>query len=244
MTLAPPPGRALDQPAGRRLLRGARARLHAQLGAGHAVSSDLGISGRRAGLSSGRDRAADALGRPGQPAALGVPPRDQRVRRPDLGELAERGHRVLIAAPSDSRTAIRESRRAISAANDDPDSLLAGENRGCWRSGSSIPLPSGPRRRPPPIPVDVSRTLEQLLERVAFDIVHVHEPFAPSPGRRRCATRSPSTSRPSTSRPRGSSRPRSRGCWSRCSSGGSMPGPRAARRPASCSSASSRGRTS
>jgi glycosyltransferase involved in cell wall biosynthesis len=48
--------------------------------------------------------------------------------------------------------------------------------------GQQIPLPSGPRRRPAPIPLDVSRSLEQLFEAVEFDIVHVHEPFAPSPG--------------------------------------------------------------
>ena len=48
--------------------------------------------------------------------------------------------------------------------------------------GQSIPLPSGPRRRPPPIPVDISRTLEQLLATDAIDLVHVHDPFAPSPG--------------------------------------------------------------
>jgi predicted metal-dependent phosphoesterase TrpH/glycosyltransferase involved in cell wall biosynthesis len=48
--------------------------------------------------------------------------------------------------------------------------------------GGTIPLPSGPRRRPAPIPVDVSRTLEQLLGSVPLDLVHVHEPFAPSPG--------------------------------------------------------------
>jgi len=96
--------------------------------------------------------------------------------------LAQRGHRVLIAAPSDSRTAIRESRRAISAAKDDPDSLFADENPRLLAVGQRIPLPSGPRRRPPPIPVDVSRSLEQLFERVEFDLVHVHEPFAPSAG--------------------------------------------------------------
>ena len=96
--------------------------------------------------------------------------------------LAERGHRVLIAAPSDSRTAIREGRRAIKAAADDPDSLWTGENPRVVAIGQSIPLPSGPRRRPSPIPLDVSKALEQLFERVPFDIVHVHEPFAPSPG--------------------------------------------------------------
>ena len=48
--------------------------------------------------------------------------------------------------------------------------------------GQRIPLPSGPRRRPAPIPLDVSRSLEQLFEAVPFDVVHVHEPFAPSVG--------------------------------------------------------------
>jgi predicted metal-dependent phosphoesterase TrpH/glycosyltransferase involved in cell wall biosynthesis len=96
--------------------------------------------------------------------------------------LARRGHRVLIAAPSDSRTAIREARRAIRAAAEDPGSLFGAENPRVLAIGQSLPLPSGPRRRPPPIPLDLSRALEQLLEIVSFDIVHVHEPFAPSPG--------------------------------------------------------------
>ena len=48
--------------------------------------------------------------------------------------------------------------------------------------GQSIPLPSGPRRRPAPLPVDVSRALERLLGAVPLDLVHVHEPFAPSTG--------------------------------------------------------------
>ncbi|CAN5523234.1 hypothetical protein BH20ACT15_BH20ACT15_06650 [soil metagenome] len=97
-------------------------------------------------------------------------------------QLADRGHRVLVATPSDSRTAIRESRRAIKAAADDPASLFADHNPRLLAIGQRIPLPSGPRRRPPPIPVDVSRSLEQVFERVQFDVVHVHEPFAPSAG--------------------------------------------------------------
>ncbi len=98
------------------------------------------------------------------------------------GELAARGHRVLIAAPSDSRSAIRESRRLIKQAAERPRSLLAGENPKVLAIGQSLPLPSGPRRRPAPIPIDVSRSLEQLLGGVPLDLVHVHEPFAPSPG--------------------------------------------------------------
>jgi glycosyltransferase involved in cell wall biosynthesis len=97
-------------------------------------------------------------------------------------QLAKRGHRVLIAAPSHSITAIRESRRAIREAAADPASLLRGENPRVLAIGQRIPLPSGPRRRPAPIPVDVSRSLEQLFAAVPFDVVHVHEPFAPSPG--------------------------------------------------------------
>jgi predicted metal-dependent phosphoesterase TrpH/glycosyltransferase involved in cell wall biosynthesis len=97
-------------------------------------------------------------------------------------ELTRRGHRVLIVAPSESRTAIRESRRAIRKAADDPRSLFSAREPRVVAIGGTIPLPSGPRRRPAPIPVDVSRTLEQLLGSVPLDLVHVHEPFAPSPG--------------------------------------------------------------
>jgi glycosyltransferase involved in cell wall biosynthesis len=97
-------------------------------------------------------------------------------------ELAERGHRVLIIAPSDSRQAIRESRRLIRQGLDDPGALWQDENPRVIAIGQSIPLPSGPRRRPAPLPVDVSGALERLLENVPLDVVHVHEPFAPSTG--------------------------------------------------------------
>jgi predicted metal-dependent phosphoesterase TrpH/glycosyltransferase involved in cell wall biosynthesis len=97
-------------------------------------------------------------------------------------ELAGRGHRVLIVAPSESRTAIRDTRRLMREASDDPGVLLRGENPRILAIGQSIPLPSGPRRRPAPIPLDVSKALERLLAAVPLDLVHVHEPFAPSPG--------------------------------------------------------------
>jgi hypothetical protein len=96
-------------------------------------------------------------------------------------QLADRGHRVLIAAPSGSREETRASRRAIRDAAEHPASLFAyGEPR-VLSLGGSIPLPSGPRRRPGPVPVDVSRTLEQLLAAAPLDFCHVHDPFAPSP---------------------------------------------------------------
>jgi predicted metal-dependent phosphoesterase TrpH/glycosyltransferase involved in cell wall biosynthesis len=108
--------------------------------------------------------------------------------------LAERGHRVVVAAPSDSRTAVRESRRAIRAARDDGRAVLDGHWEGTRVTtagrgdsgppvlaiGSGIPMPRGPRPSAAPVPLDVSRTLDELLGGVEFDVVHVHDPFAPS----------------------------------------------------------------
>ena len=98
------------------------------------------------------------------------------------GELAARGHRVLVVAPSESRKAIRESRRLIREAQAKPEVVWRGDNPRVIAIGQSIPLPSGPRRRPAPLPVDVSGALERLLGAVSFDVLHVHEPFAPSTG--------------------------------------------------------------
>jgi predicted metal-dependent phosphoesterase TrpH/glycosyltransferase involved in cell wall biosynthesis len=97
-------------------------------------------------------------------------------------ELAGRGHRVLIVAPSESRKAIREGRKLIREAKSRPGAVWAGENPRVLAVGQAIPLPSGPRRRPAPLPVDVSGALERLLEAVPLDLLHVHEPFAPSTG--------------------------------------------------------------
>ena len=99
-------------------------------------------------------------------------------------KLSERGHRVLIAAPSDSRTAIRSSRRAIRAARDKPASVFDGAGDAgeppVLAVGQGIPMPRGPRPRAAPVPLDVSGTLEQLLSSVPLDVVHVHDPFGPS----------------------------------------------------------------
>jgi glycosyltransferase involved in cell wall biosynthesis len=97
-------------------------------------------------------------------------------------ELAGRGHRVLIVAPSESRTAIRETRRLIREAGTNPGAVWKGDNPRVLAIGQSIPLPSGPRRRPAPLPLDVSGALERLLGAIQLDLVHVHEPFVPSTG--------------------------------------------------------------
>jgi predicted metal-dependent phosphoesterase TrpH/glycosyltransferase involved in cell wall biosynthesis len=105
-------------------------------------------------------------------------------------ELAERGHRVVVAAPSGARAGVKESRRAIAAAANGERGAFDGKWTGARAGGeggppvlslgSGIPLPPGPRPRAAPLPVDVSRALERLLGGVALDIVHVHDPFAPS----------------------------------------------------------------
>jgi hypothetical protein len=99
------------------------------------------------------------------------------------GELSRHGHRVLILAPSRSPERVRESRRELRAAKARPEGLLEGSGGGEPRViaiGEVLDVPSSAGRRPRALPVDVARTLEQLLGRTPLDFVHVHEPFAPS----------------------------------------------------------------
>jgi predicted metal-dependent phosphoesterase TrpH/glycosyltransferase involved in cell wall biosynthesis len=95
-------------------------------------------------------------------------------------ELAERGHRVLIAAPATSRRAARDARKAIEAAAGRPSALFGSGPPTVLEVGGRVALPRGPRPRPAPIAIDASRDLEALLGTGAIDVVHVHEPFAPS----------------------------------------------------------------
>ncbi len=93
-------------------------------------------------------------------------------------ELARRGHRVLIVAPSQSSGLVRDSRRAIRAR---PAQLLADAEGEPVVVGVGEVLPFAPaRRRAASLPVDVARTIEEALSTLALDIVNVHEPFAPS----------------------------------------------------------------
>jgi len=95
-------------------------------------------------------------------------------------ELAARGHRVVIVAPTQSSDLAQDSRRIIRAARDNPDALF--DPDGGVRVlgvGEVVPF-SAKGRRAASIPIDVARTLEEALATAALDIVHVHEPFAPS----------------------------------------------------------------
>jgi predicted metal-dependent phosphoesterase TrpH/glycosyltransferase involved in cell wall biosynthesis len=93
-------------------------------------------------------------------------------------ELCARGHRVVVVAPSDSRELVREGRDAVERLRSDPDAVFA--EPGCASMvavGQSLPFRRGGSVS---LPLDVSRTLEDLLDRTELDFVHVHEPFAPS----------------------------------------------------------------
>jgi hypothetical protein len=93
-------------------------------------------------------------------------------------ELCARGHRVVVIAPSDSRELVREGRATVRAMRSNPDALWG--EPGCASMlavGQSLPFRRGGSVS---LPLDVSRTLEELLERAELDFMHVHEPFAPS----------------------------------------------------------------
>jgi predicted metal-dependent phosphoesterase TrpH len=116
------------------------------------------------------------------------------------GELSQRGHRVLILAPSRSPERVRADRKALRAAREQPQSLLEGTDSGTPRVvavGEVLDMPSAARaaetssrsgrsalRRAGAgtgsLPIDVARTLQELLGAVELDFVHVHEPFPPS----------------------------------------------------------------
>jgi len=87
------------------------------------------------------------------------------------------GHRVLIVAPTESTGLVRDTRRAIR----DGAALLERASEGPVVLGVGEVLPFAPtRRRAASLPVDVARTIEETLANVPVDLVHVHEPFAPS----------------------------------------------------------------
>src|ERR1700733_12595344 len=98
-------------------------------------------------------------------------------------ELSRRGHRVLVLAPSRSQERVRESRKALRAARKSADglsSLLQGADPGTPRViavGEALDLRGATsavaRRRPSVLPIDVARTVEELLSTVELDFVHV-----------------------------------------------------------------------
>ena len=83
---------------------------------------------------------------------------------------------MVVLAPSRSPELVRESRRLIRAGDFfDPDGGVR-----VLGVGELLPLAPSRRGTPPAPPLDVTRTLDDVLSRAPLDFVHVHEPFAPS----------------------------------------------------------------
>src|SRR4051812_22051217 len=102
---------------------------------------------------------------------------DRFVERVTAG-LAARGHRVLVVAPSPEGGDVREGRAALRAARERPDALFTeGAPRALAVGEVLTPFTSGRRAA---LPVDVTRTIEELHASLPLDVCHVHEPFAPS----------------------------------------------------------------
>jgi len=78
---------------------------------------------------------------------------------------------------------VRDSRRLIRAARGNGAGLL--EDPGCVRVlgvGEVLAVAPGRRAGPLAVPLDVARTIEDVLSIAPLDFVHVHEPFSPSAG--------------------------------------------------------------
>ncbi len=86
---------------------------------------------------------------------------------------------MLVLAPSRSPELVRDSRRLIRAARERPEELFDPAG-GVRVLGVGELLPFTRRGQAPSPPVDVGRTVEEVLGLAPLDFVHVHEPFAPS----------------------------------------------------------------
>ena len=92
--------------------------------------------------------------------------------------LAARGHRVVLVAPSRDRAEIRAVRAALAS---DPESLIPAPGappRVLAIGEAMAPVRAG--RREGVVPVDVARALEELFDRIPFDLCHLHDPLPPS----------------------------------------------------------------
>ena len=100
-------------------------------------------------------------------------------------ELRGRGHRVVVVAPSDSRELVRDGRGGSRRwASGDPDALFAGE---VLAVGQSLPFRRGGSVS---LPIDVSRTLEDLLDHARAGRGRTcTSPSRPAPPPPPCATR-------------------------------------------------------
>ena len=133
-------------------------------------SSTLGYACRLAGASHHR---------PGDAVSLGGRARGQRVRpcprrRAAAARAPRAGARALARRRAGARVAPADPARARPELFD-PDGGVR-----VLGVGELLPLAGARRGTIPAPPVDIARTIEEVLTLAPLDFVHVHEPFAPS----------------------------------------------------------------
>lgn len=102
-----------------------------------------------------------------------------RIER-EAAALARRGHRVSVLTPATGTELLADGRVRMRALRDGDRSAALAEPGTVLVVPLGRALPAGPRRRIGG-PIDLSAALEDVLSTVPFDVVHVHEPLAPSP---------------------------------------------------------------
>jgi phosphatidyl-myo-inositol alpha-mannosyltransferase len=110
------------------------------------------------------------------------PPRDDIACdiAAEAAALAARGHRVTILAPASGRERIAAGRALLRAAESGDPAALVAEPGEVLEVAVARALPTGPGRRLGG-PFDIDLSLEAALSSTPFDVVHLHEPLAPSP---------------------------------------------------------------
>src|SRR4051812_4536809 len=84
-------------------------------------------------------------------------------------ELAERGHRVLLLAPSRRPDLVRESRKLIRAARDTPEELFDPDGGVRVLGVGELLFNSSRKGINPSPPVDIARTIEEALSVAPLD---------------------------------------------------------------------------
>ena len=110
------------------------------------------------------------------------PPRDDVARhaRNEAAALARRGMRVTVLAPSADRRLVAAGRERLRRIAVEGPAAIAAEPGAPLELLVARALPAGRRRRLGG-PLDLPDALNTALAGGAFDVVHLHEPLAPTP---------------------------------------------------------------
>jgi glycosyltransferase involved in cell wall biosynthesis/predicted metal-dependent phosphoesterase TrpH len=98
---------------------------------------------------------------------------------------AAMGHQVTVIAPSDDKAAVRAARRRIRDVLLEKRVSVFDEDAPYPRfffAGGTVPIRYNRAVKVAAAPLDLISNIDVLIESEGFDLLHVHEPFAPSLG--------------------------------------------------------------